>query len=366
MQSSSGDHFIALDHIRALAAFLVCAWHFLHGRSGFPVQFNFGPAVFPLSLFDEGHTGVALFMCLSGYLFAKLLNGKALHYGRFIWNRALRLLPLLLVVIVLAGAKHVWSQSGPISEFLTPVALGFVHPTLPNGGWSITVEFHFYLVLPILLWLMYQSRWTLVALIALSTAIRIILYARYGEVQFYSYWTIAGRIDQFVLGMLAFNLRSFFSFRHALAMSIIAAFGAFYWFFDVSGGFYNMPTYPSPAALWIFMPTIEGAAYGSIIAWYDSSFFFKKTGLSRFVSQLGAYSYSIYLLHFFIVFRVSGLIHEYVMDISNFYIALLWSLAFYIFMMPIGYLSFRFVEAPFLRLRTPYTKPIKDAKPIKG
>jgi len=29
-----------------------------------------------MALLDEGHTGVALFMTLSGYLFAKLLDGK--------------------------------------------------------------------------------------------------------------------------------------------------------------------------------------------------------------------------------------------------------------------------------------------------
>jgi peptidoglycan/LPS O-acetylase OafA/YrhL len=264
-----------------------------------------------------------------------------------------------LIVTVLTGVQLVGNQNATISEFLTWIALGLVHPTLPNGGWSITVEFHFYLMLPILLLLMYQSRWTLVALIALSTAIRTILYARYEEVQFWSYLTIIGRIDQFVLGMLAFNLRSFFSFQHALAISIIVAFGAFYWFFDIKGGFYNMPTYPSPAALWILMPTIEGAAYGLLIAWYDGSFRFAKTGLSKFVSLFGTYSYSIYLLHFFIVFEVADLIQEHVMDISNFYIALLWSFAFYISMMPIGYLSFRFIESPFLKLRIPYTKPIK-------
>src|SRR5262245_13547807 len=103
MKSSSGAHFIALDHIRALAAFFVVAWHFTHTRNGFPVPFSYVPAVFPLAILDEGHTGVALFMTLSGYLFAKLLDGKSIDYRAFIWNRALRLLPLLLVVIGIVG-----------------------------------------------------------------------------------------------------------------------------------------------------------------------------------------------------------------------------------------------------------------------
>ena len=76
MKSSTGQYFIALDHIRAVAALLVFIWHFSHAASGYPVPFEFTPSFFPLAIFDEGHTGVALFMTLSGYLFAKLLDGK--------------------------------------------------------------------------------------------------------------------------------------------------------------------------------------------------------------------------------------------------------------------------------------------------
>ncbi len=72
---SSGVHFIALDHVRAVAVYLVLSWHFIHGleerlfRSRMLRRFPL------LSLLDEGHTGVALFMALSGYLFARLLDG---------------------------------------------------------------------------------------------------------------------------------------------------------------------------------------------------------------------------------------------------------------------------------------------------
>ena len=54
---------------------MVFAWHFTHA-GGYPVPLEYSPNAFPLAIFDEGHTGVALFMTLSGYLFAKLLDGK--------------------------------------------------------------------------------------------------------------------------------------------------------------------------------------------------------------------------------------------------------------------------------------------------
>src|SRR5215471_8796230 len=101
MRSSSGAHFIALDHVRALAAFMVFAWHFTHGSNGYPVAYEYVPAIIPFALLDEGHVGVALFMVLSGYLFAKLLDGKSVNYPAFLWNRFLRLVPLLVFVILI-------------------------------------------------------------------------------------------------------------------------------------------------------------------------------------------------------------------------------------------------------------------------
>jgi peptidoglycan/LPS O-acetylase OafA/YrhL len=95
----------------------------------------------------EGHTGVALFMTLSGYLFAKLLDGKDINYVSFIWNRALRLLPLLpllLFVIAIVGIRDYFYKDLNTVDNLERIAKGLILPTLPNGGWSITVEFHFF------------------------------------------------------------------------------------------------------------------------------------------------------------------------------------------------------------------------------
>jgi len=353
MKSTTGAHYIALDHIRALAAFMVFTWHFTHNIMGWPVSFEFTPNIFPLALLDEGHTGVALFMTLSGYLFAKLLNGKNIHYPSFIWNRALRLLPLLLLVIVIVGIKEALAGKEMFS-YVYNILKGAIFPNLPNGGWSITVEFHYYLILPLFLWVLRKSKLLPLSIIIAAIALRAFLWQEDGQVFEKAYYTIIGRIDQFALGMIMFNFRHYFTKKHVLSLSIMAAFCIFYWFFDSIGGYYRNPTYPSPSALWIFMPSIEGFAYAVAIAWYESSFNHSVTGISKVIAKLGEYSYSIYLLHFFIVFKAAGFIHTHIMDISNFYIAAVWSLICFIGMMPIGYLSFRFVESPFLKLRKRY------------
>ena len=356
MKSTSGEHYIALDHVRALAAFMVFTWHFTHALNGFPVPFSFVPEIFPFSILDEGHTGVALFMTLSGYLFAKLLNNKSIYYGSFLFNRALRLLPLLLVVVLIVGIqKYVAGLN--IADYALAVGKGVVFPTLPNGGWSITCELHYYLILPVLLWMLRKSKFLPVAIIFLALALRSYLYQRNNGVQYLAYWTIVGRIDQFVLGMVLFQFRSYVARRHLLVLGTIVAFMAFYWNFDRLGGWYNYPYYPSPKPLWIFMPTIEGLCYAVGIAWYDSSFKPSTSLISRLIGRLGEYSYSIYLIHFFVVFRAARFIHERVMDISNFYLACLWSVGCFTLMIIPGYLSFRFIEAPFLKMRRKYVVP---------
>lgn len=356
MRSSSGKYFITLDHVRAVAIFMVVTWHFTHARNGYPVPFNYVRALFPFSILDEGHTGVALFMTLSGYLFAKLLDGKAINYGSFIWNRILRLLPLLMIVIIIIGVKRFFDSQ--ILEYVHSIEKGILFPTLPNGAWSITVEFHFYLILPLCIWLFKKSKLWPISIIVASIMLRIFLYRYMGQIQTLAYSTIIGRIDQFMLGMIVYQFRSYFANRHYIAIVTIIGLMTFYWYFDLQGGFYNNPSYPSPNPLWIIIPTIEGIAYAICITWYDNSFSPSTSGVSRFIGRIGEFSYSIYLLHFFVVFRVAKFVNERIMSISNFYLACLWSVVFLVFMMIPGYLSFRFIESPFLKLRKSYIKAL--------
>lgn len=365
MRSLSGAHFIALDHVRALAAFIVFTWHFTHAANGYPVAFDYVPTLFPFSILDEGHTGVALFMTLSGYLFAKLLDGKSIDYRAFIWNRILRLLPLLAVVILIVGiTKFVNGQS--LSSYAYSIVKGALFPSLPNGGWSITVEFHYYIILPLFLWMLAKSKFWPLSIIVAAIALRLLLYHVKGEIQSLAYWTIIGRIDQFALGMLVYQFRSFIAHRHAIALLTIVAFMMMYWYFDFQGGFYQNPSYPSPSPLWIILPTIEGIAYAIGIAWYDNSFSHSTSGFSKFIGRIGEYSYSIYLLHFFVVFHAARFVNERIMDISNFYMACLWSLVFFVLMIIPGYVSFRFIEAPFLKLRKRYVKVLHGSHEIQS
>ena len=243
MQSSSGKYFPGLDHVRALAAFLVITWHFAHSISGTPVPFNQAPE---LGLVDEGHAGVALFMTLSGYLFAKLIAGRPIDYAAFLWNRALRLLPLfLLVLLVVALREH----PGVEVAYLTHATQGIIFPTLPNGGWSITAEAHFYVILPLLLWACAKWRWAPLALVAAALCIRLGILASGMSVKDAAYWTIIGRFDQFALGIFFYHRRVSGGFAAAAGVAIVAFYAAF----DAAGGYYA-----AADRLWLVIPPSRG------------------------------------------------------------------------------------------------------------
>jgi len=188
----------------------------------------------------------------------------------------------------------------------------------------------------------------------LAILVRLLICKEIGEIQWFAYFTIFGRIDQFLFGMIAYQMRKHITGRHFLVISSCIAFSIFFWSFDHAGGYHNNPSYPSNRLVWVFIPTIEGLAYALVIAWYDNSFTHSTGRVSRFIALIGTYSYSIYLLHFFFYKIMILIIVRYNMPVSNFYITLCYSVLGFLLMVPIGYLSFRFIESPFLRLRTKY------------
>ncbi|NKJ09775.1 acyltransferase [Rhizobium sp. SG741] len=353
---------LGLDHIRALAALMVFSWHFLHYANGYPVPFEGAPSIFPLALLDEGHTGVALFMTLSGYLFAKILDGRSVNYLAFLSRRATRLLPLLFAMLVVEGMRE-YVVGADLVGYLRSLATGLIEPTLPNGAWSLTVEFHFYLLLPLLLFLCRKSPALLFVAIFLAVALRTFLFIRNGTVFWPAYWTLAGRLDQFVFGILAYHYRSMIIRKHVVALVLGTVFCVFYYLFDRMGGFYRMPQYPSPSPIWIILPTIEGAFFSALIAYYDGSFQHSRGLPSRFIAKIGKYSYSIYLWHFYVVFFMADFVQRHIMNISYYYIGQVWALLCFLALVPFAFVSYQIFEKPFMNVGLSYSRKTGPQQP---
>lgn len=328
---------------------MVFAYHFnyLNNQPDSPLD------PFPFAVLGEGHVGVPLFMALSGYLFAKLLDGRQIRYRPFLWNRVLRLAPMLLVVFLVVGVSRV-IQGQSVATYLDQLANGFLLPTWPNGGWSITVEAHFYVILPLLLLLSARrpSLLLLVVLVALSG--RFAVWWLTGEVQWIAYWTLAGCIDMFVFGIIGYRYRARMVGSHGAAAAIMLGIALFAYHFDSRGGFAHNADYPGGTAMWIYYPTFLGASFAGLIAWYDGSFRFRNTGVSGILAKIGACSYSIYLLHFFVVFWMRAWIEANIVELDNALLRFAVALLAFLCLVPMAYLSYRLIERPPLRYRRPY------------
>lgn len=349
MKSTSGKYYQSLDHIRAIAAYSVFTWHFIHFNNGQLEQ----PLFFPLSFLTEGHTGVGLFMTLSGYLFAKLLNGKKIAFKPFLWNRFIRLFPLLIFVIIIHSVRKIINNTFDIS-YLYSILGGIVFPSLPNGGWSITSEFHFYMILPLLIFLSNKNNNLLLIFLVISFLTRVLNLNLTGETQNLAYYTIFGRIDQFILGIYVYKHKEFFKNKNLLFIISTALFLMYLYYFDLNGGFYNHNKFPSDSFIWTIMTTIEGAAYSIFIAWYDSNYKYRESKLHTSIALIGQYSYSIYLLHFFFVLKMANIIDKYIFRLDNSYLILLFSVPCFIFTAIISHFSYNYIEKPFLKHRKKY------------
>ncbi|MDI3469688.1 MAG: Acyltransferase 3 [Pseudolabrys sp.] len=357
MRSTEGVYYSRLDHVRALAVYLVFCWHFLHMTPQFPVPYASAP-VFPLALIDEGHTGVALFMTLSGYLFAKLAAGRQIDFGGFLWNRTMRLAPLLAACIA-AWAFIGWCTGHPIP--LSRIIDGFVLPTWPYGTWSVSIELHFYLVFPLLLLAVRRyGPLALLGVVAAALLLRFDWWRTYGEVQHLAYWTIFGRIDQFTLGMLFALAPPSRRALNILAAVIAVAFLVFWQVFDQIGGYYdNAGSSPNP--LWIVIPTVEALTWSCLIAWYDgAAFITMPRRLDRALAKIGEWSYSIYLLHFFPAVWLRHVFFTQVGTRSDFYAAWLVATLAFVAFLPVAAMSYIYFERRFLAYRRPYLRARSD------
>lgn len=349
MRSNEGQYYPGLDQIRGIAALIVYFFHLMHVF----IPTSTVPDFFLLSVLEEGHTGVSLFMVLSGYLFSKLLDNKDLVFSKFIWNRALRLCPLLFVIFLYLLIFRDFSFSKILGGLIYSKEWIF-------ATWTLSVEFHFYLLFPILLFLLRKhGLLALICTLIASIALRSVIWLAEGEVHVLAYWTIIGRIDQFVFGMLAFELskRNFFSYYpKTVFFTGILIFALVWHQFNAAGGFYHLPKFPSTSPIWIILATFEGAIFGVIIASYDQFSNSFHNPISRAFSYLGEISYSLYLWHLVIIHE---LIRPVVIWIFGIKPTDPWIVAFIcIAVLPIfllvSHLSYTYLEKPFLRFRTKY------------
>jgi peptidoglycan/LPS O-acetylase OafA/YrhL len=178
--------FPSLDAFRTAAIVLVIGNHLAVAGS------ELAPSpVWGFTLFRYGWTGVDLFFVLSGFLIGRQLQRELQRTGgvavpRFLLRRGLRIWPLYFAwVAFLALALGKWRGIWPDLVFLSNYIQGQV-----SGGWSLSTEEQFYLLVPLLLlgvqrlWGPRGQAWVPIVLLALMPMVRAVVLQGRGEAGF--------------------------------------------------------------------------------------------------------------------------------------------------------------------------------------
>ena len=378
---SSSSYLPNLTGVRGLAAVWVLAFHGWQFSNGPALALPFPGLVLDFTpLFKCGYFGVDLFFVLSGFLLSMPFHRAALErrpwpsLKQFWIHRCRRVLPaywlqLLILTIVLACLgqfSRITPQILAAHVVLVQNIVPWLVPLLNPVYWSMPVEWDFYAVLPLLALLVARCRWPLALLLALAFvfAFRVLCYRSltdpaiasvvgFGDVQ-----QLPARLDQFFAGICAAwiaiskppSLRAARAWLLAgigliVAMAYIAAPREdFLLRLDVPYLFFHH----SITALAFGMLVLGAAGPSRIGTWLFANLP---------MTFLGLVSYSLYLWHYPIlqVAQFAG--------VTNGAHAPAWTMVLGIVVPAIllaAWLSYRYVERPFLRAAAPADKAGKS------
>jgi len=291
----------SLDMLRGLMALAVAVYHF---TTWYPTVFEPGRFA-AYTAAKAGHYAVEGFFIISGFCFFYLygpgsFRGKG--FRNFHIKRFLRIAPLYYVAVAanLILGLSTWVPSRRILLENATLTFGLFHPnhSLVLGGWSIGIEYVFYLAFPLLAWAAWKFRPFLfvgaVGLIFVSmfyTLYAVPMAPRAGEQNFHLYVQVGNHAFLFLLGGLAAQARVRIPWRlTALSFTLLAgALGAafclryrnFYDHFVIMEG---IPRYYFAGLCFAVVALFAFREFPDSLA--------KRAGVF-----LGEISYSVYLLH---------------------------------------------------------------------
>lgn len=371
MQSRNITYLPSVDMLRGVAALWILFFHAHHMissilREGIPFnkykmwEHSLNPLLAPLL---EGHTAVALFMVLSGFIFTWGAYGKEVYFKPFIRNRLLRIYPLFLTLLFIGLAANpaafnlqkLFMMIFALSDFSRVDVGGFT-----AMAWAIAVEFQFYLLFPLLFTIATKSpKQVILGWIAAAIILRIFIVMLGGSAREISYWHLGGRIDQFLLGMgVAFWLKTAHPKpEHLNRMMFYGSIAVVF----ILYAFHLLGGWPSNAGWKVIWPTVEGLMWSVVVAGFVGHQFDRE--LNKYYIQsclvwVGVRSFSIYLLHFPVI-KLFTTHPEWMLKLTgNWRYDALLNTVFIILptVILISQVTWTSIEKPFLSLRTTYVK----------
>lgn len=230
IQSDRG-YMPALTGIRAVAAYMVCFFHYNPIKQ---IPHTHGWRQLAYNFFNELHTGVTIFFVLSGFLICYRYYDTTTRitgswFKRYFLNRFARIYPMFFLVTLLTfyltEKDPAWYEAVPVyrdalsSERLAIFGLnltllkGFFNDYKFTGvaqSWSLTVEECFYACAPFFIIYFKRSRWAFAVLPAFTLFIALCLWQTLGRLHYHGLFdnsffilnfTFFGRCLEFFAGM---------------------------------------------------------------------------------------------------------------------------------------------------------------------
>jgi peptidoglycan/LPS O-acetylase OafA/YrhL len=349
--------FLSLTAMRGVAALLVAFFHLRFGIIGVPL---FDYYVFSFRFGNKGYLWVDFFFILSGFILTyryrdvcHRLNLR-LH-ANFIWHRFARIWPLQFVTVVSAvlylGYKHgiaYVSPSAVIANLLLVHGWGhYFPPPLNFPSWSLSDEWGAYLVLPLYLFVIARIRSRIVHVLLI-----VVLFA---GLAWYATVFGHGTLDllrergglerclfQVGIGVSLFQLYDFLKRQNAARGRKMAS---------------RLPKLFDAAAALIFIAIFFVFTYtnndlyfvplaGALIFCLSLSHGFFSNFLSlRPMVLLGEISFSIYMLHAFVLWLFQDIPLSYKAHLG-WWTGAFFLLAEHLLVLVLAYLSYKGIERP--------------------
>ena len=304
-------HMPALDGIRGIAILLVILTHVAAGRAmafyiykdttGQLPSFALPYVLEKIAAFAG--CGVTLFFVVSAFT----LTHRALSGEREIFGYALRRIARvgpgywiagLCYTLFTASTPRLYAPNGVTwSDAVIAAAFGSAWQggaaiAIVPGGWSVSCEMAFYIALPPVIWLVNAriSR----ALVLTSLAMSIAQFrARYimgaGNWDWTAYTNPIEQAPVFMLGITAALVARQFALPRSPGLAVLVLFGAIC----------ALPF--SPILNWFFLTHVQFAAFATVAVALAASHP-PCILVTRMLRRTGEVSYSMYLLHFAILF----------------------------------------------------------------